>query len=395
MHTKRARCAVAVLAASATAVVTLTAPQGIAAASCVMTVNAKTLRTVTYRSGVVWKQIQVRATNARSSQSAIVQVMTMPAKARPKLVYQRLGWLDELRDQVKAQTPRAVAAVNGGFFFEYRFATGGSAILPRDAEVSKGTVVRAGSTPTPVLGLDTAGKPYAGTLSVSGSVSGPAATVPLTGVNWQSVSARGAVVFTTAWADSGARRPAGAVEWVLGSNNRILDVRTKGGRGAPVAAGTRVVAFGTNVVSQAQRGRVGDLVTVDVQQLTSTSQSLREAVGRGVPLVKDRSVVIDCTSHSPEQRPRTTIGWNARGRWMTLTVPGTGYDSSGYRIGGLGLGAEAAVAKALGLANAYEVDGGGSVTSYVRRNSGVWDRLDDKDSQWQRPITNGLAFMTR
>jgi len=111
--------------------------------------------------------------------------------------------------------------------------------------------------------------------------------------------------------------------------------------------------------------------------------------------VSDGTVALDCAVHSTEPRPRTTVGWTSKGRWMTLIVPGSGYDSSGYRIGGLSITAEANVAKALGFSTAVEVDGGGSVTSYLRTNAGVWDRVDDADSQWQRPVPNGLAFVVR
>ena len=54
---------------------------------------------------------------------------------------------------------------------------------------------------------------------------------------------------------------------------------------------------------------------------------------------------------------------------MTLTLPGSGYDRNGYRIGGLGLAQEANVAKALGFVEASELDGGGSATAMVRRQT--------------------------
>jgi hypothetical protein len=72
---------------------------------------------------------------------------------------------------------------------------------------------------------------------------------------------------------------------------------------------------------------------------------------------------------------------------------GDGYDSNGYRYGGLGLAHEANVAVSLGLVSAYQLDGGGSVTTYVRRSGGVWDRIDDVDWRYQRSVPNGLAFV--
>ena len=64
------------------------------------------------------------------------------------------------------------------------------------------------------------------------------------------------------------------------------------------------------------------------------------------------------------------IGWDAKGRWRTLVVPGTKvYLKNGsilQRDGGLGLANAANVAKKLGMANAYELDGGGSTSLWTR-----------------------------
>ena len=78
---------------------------------------------------------------------------------------------------------------------------------------------------------------------------------------------------------------------------------------------------------------------------------------------------------------------------MTLTLPGSSYDRNGYRIGGLGLAQEANIAKALGFTDAVELDGGGSTTAFVRRADNDWDRVDDPDSLWQRPIPNALVWV--
>ena len=78
---------------------------------------------------------------------------------------------------------------------------------------------------------------------------------------------------------------------------------------------------------------------------------------------------------------------------MTLSLPGSGYDRNGYRIGGLGLVQEANVAKALGFVEASELDGGGSTTAMVRRSDGNWDRVDDADNIWQRPVPNALIWV--
>jgi len=382
---------VAATALVATALGLSTPGAGAAGSPCVLTVNASPLTHRVYPTGVVLDEFRVKVTSGTHSQIANVQRMTMPSGSKPKLLYKRLGWLDELRDQVKAQTPRAIAAINGDFFFEYRWSSGGSTILPLGPSVSHGVVVRGQDEPHPVVGVDANGRAYADRLSVSGTVTSRTGSYGLTGVNWHTLGDRGVVLFTTAWAEgSSARRPTGWVEWVV-ADHRITDVRTGNSRGSAVARGTRVVAFGRSLADVASKARVGDLTKLAVRQTTTSGVPLAEAVGRGFKLVEDAAVVVDCRSVPNDPRPRTTVGWSG-GRWMTLVVPGTGYDSNGYRIGGLGVTQAANVARALGFKAAYSLDGGGSVTSYGRLRDGSWKRFDDSASQWQRPIPNGLAF---
>ncbi|MFZ0324653.1 MAG: phosphodiester glycosidase family protein [Actinomycetes bacterium] len=365
---------------------------GAAGSPCFMSVSSTPVAHRVYSTGVVFDEFKVKVTSGSGSQTATVQRMVMPTGSKPKLVYKRIGVLDELRDQVKAQAPRAVAAVNGDFFFEYRWYTGGSTIMALGPSVSHGTVLRAEANPHPVVGVDSAGNPYADKLRVSGSVTTRSGTYPITGVNWHTISDKGVVEFTRAWqGGTSFRRPVGAVEWVVKNNGTIADVRTGSTRGLAVARNTRVLAFGRSLALQASRARVGDTAKLVVTQTTSTGVPLTEAVGRGYREVEAAAVVVDCRAVPNDPRPRTTVGWE-RGHWATLTVPGTGYDSYGYRIGGLGITQTANVARALGFRAAYSVDGGGSVTEYARRNDGAWSRLDDLNSRWQRPIVNGLAF---
>lgn len=347
-----------------------------------------------YSSGVQFATYNVKVVYGSHTQSATVQKMVMPRHATPKLVHRRLGWTATLRDQIGEQAPHGIAAINGDFFYEY--STGqGRVILPRSASVGAGAIVRADDEDMRVVGLDTHGQPFTGMMRVAGTVTRGSDSFVVSGLNWHWLGPKGVVVYTSDWADgSAARRPLPAVEWVV-ADGRIKEVRTGSTRGKDVASGTRVVAFGSDYATAAKRARTGDSVSVSAKQVTSTGVKLQEGVGRGAALVRDGGIAFTCSELTNEERPRTTIGWTAKGRWATLIVPGTGYDSSGYRIGGLGLPQEANVARALGFDSADEVDGGGSVTSYVRKGDKTWDRVDDADSRWARPIPNGLAFVVR
>jgi hypothetical protein len=104
--------------------------------------------------------------------------------------------------------------------------------------------------------------------------------------------------------------------------------------------------------------------------------------------------------HSKAARPRTFVGWDARGRWRSLTVPGKTFDGIGLRTGGFGLANAANIAQSLGMVRAYELDGGGSTTLWTRSKTGSWSRRDlyrvnTSVCTCERPMTNGLAFIKR
>ena len=96
------------------------------------------------------------------------------------------------------------------------------------------------------------------------------------------------------------------------------------------------------------------------------------------------------------------IGWDAKGRWRTFTVPGTkAYLKNGsslQREGGMGLASAANVAKSLGMTNAYELDGGGSTSLWTRTGT-QWTRKDlykmsvQSGCVCERWMSNGLSFL--
>jgi hypothetical protein len=360
---------------------------------CVMRVTLDRVSSVTYSSGVERQRYNVQVSWNGRSQSAEVQRMIMPAGAQPRLVTKKLGTLGQLRAQLDSpKGKRGIAAVNGDFFYDYRI-DGQTVYLPRNASVSNSTPVRLGPDPTRVVGIDRNGKPYNAELGISATVTRGSQTFTVDRLNWQTLPSSSVAIYTPAWADvSLARRPAGAVEWVV-KKGAIVSVRSGSTAGGTVQPGTRVVAFGSNVASAAARAVKGQRVTITVRQKTEGNVVLREAIGRANSLVDAGRVDLPCASRWFDPRPRTAVGWSARGNWMTLSLPGTGYDRNGYRIGGLGLAQEANVAVALGFTEASELDGGGSTTAYIRRADGNWDRVDDPDGIWQRPIPNSLIWL--
>ncbi|MEO8328604.1 MAG: phosphodiester glycosidase family protein [Candidatus Nanopelagicales bacterium] len=343
--------------------------------------------------------------NTWRDSSGKVLLTTYPANAYPTLLNSKIGNRVKTGDMVKSQVPQAVSAINGDFYITPTV-RGKTLELARGAMVKNGRIIRADRNRTRLVGVDVNKNPFGGWFGVRGNIQvGTAPAVDIQGVNWQKVQGGGVTIYTTDWnASSTTPRPAGAAEWVINGHNKISQVRSStkntGQLGAPVASGTRVIAFSDNWALVGSGGVVGNRVKVNMRQSTDTGVKLDSALGRGLPLVeKGVSAPAGCDAYADKSaRPRTIVGWTKSGVWRTVTVPGKLFTGPGLRNGGFGLSNAAALAKKLGLYNAYELDGGGSTTLYTKSNGGKWSRrdlygLDTSTGTYEREVVNGLAFM--
>lgn len=349
------------------------------------------------------------------NQSGKVIMTSYPAGAYPSLINDKVGERRVIGDMVKAQQPQALGAINGDFFIfpDIRYVS--DIEMARGPMVRDGRVIRGTEKRQRVVGIDTNKQPFGGMMAVRGTITPVLATaspVPIVSMNWHSILGGGVNIYTPDWSsalrDDGKAyvpRPAGAVEWVLNSRNKIKSVRSStknaGQLGAPVQSGTRVLAFSENAALAALGVPAGTKIKVNIKQSTDTGVDLFTAVGRGLPLVEGGvAAPLGCNAydHSKAARPRTFVGWNSNGVWRSFTVPGTKFDGVGLRVGGFGLANATNIAKKLGMANAYELDGGGSTTLWTRSTAGSWTRrdlygVDTSVCACERPMTNGLAFL--
>lgn len=330
-----------------------------------------------------------------------------PANASPVLINSPLGERITTGDQVQLQRPKALSAINGDFYLSLSI-RGKSVEVSRGPMVKAGQVLRAERDMKRVVGVDRAGHPFAGMMGVTGSIKAEThEKVKIVGVNWETVQPSGVTVYTSAWSSlAGSPRPAGAVEWVLNRKNEIRKVRSSvqnsAELGAKVRSNSRVIAFPAKYASVGSAGVAGQTVKVVISQRTNSDVSLLEAVGRRLPLVLNGvAAPLGCAGYGrsgqASARPRTVIGWTKSGAWRSLTIPGSIFTGPGLRNGGLGLANEAALARKLGMYNAFELDGGGSTTLYTRSVSGHWNRRDlfrVKGGDYERPVTNAIAFVT-
>src|SRR6266508_5037385 len=201
----------------------------------------------------------------------------------------------------------------------------------------------------------------------------------------------------------GVQTPSGpGAEVILDSSGRVVDIRSP--RGGTVPAGGRTVqATGAQVgalLAVAHPGRelvVRATLLGDRGRPVPTSP-ITSIVNGGPELVRDGQLHAtpraDGMVHpgNPsfyygwvhKRNPRTFAGVDAQGRTVLITADGRSTSSLG-----LGIAETAAVAKALGLRNAMNLDGGGSTTMVV---DGAVINVPS-DASGERPVGDALVVL--
>ena len=292
-----------------------------------------------------------------------------------------------------ASTDAAVAgAVNADFFL---FAPPG---VPTGAHLAAGTVVT-GPGPRPVFAVDSAGRPWIGTLQATGWVVVTSDSLAVTA--WNRASPGG-----LAWFDAAYGRlvdtAAGSIRVVLSSPRRGAVLAIDSGSAPsriPLSGG--VLVLGRDAPRAARewllmsvRSRPAFTVRVAVLPLHP-----REAVGGFPVIVRDSMEVpgldsAGAATFGPVRHPRTLVGVAAGGRRLLLvTIDGR---QPGYSVGTT-LRETARVARDLGATEAINLDGGGSTTMVVARSDsgGVRYRVVNRpsDPQGERAVGNALAVV--
>lgn len=425
LRTHALRSTAAVGAGAAVAALLLTAPTPAdAARACKIEVTTRLDKTVRFEDGGVVRNYFATAQGSAvglSNHSGNVIMTTFPQGAYPSLVHRKIGEREAIGSMVQSQAPTAIGGINADFFVfaDIRYAT--DIEMARGPMVSGGTIIRGSAKELRVVGIDSSMAPFGGTLAVRGvaraRVDG-APRIAVRSVNWHKVLGGGLNLYTTSWsrtkqADGRAAypRPAGAAEWVISSRDKITSIRTatlnSAALGAPVARGSRVLAFSVDTAGLADDVPVGTRVNLTVRQKTDTGATLQTAVGRGLTLVEaGRPAPLGCRAYAQgpgaiSARPRTFVGWDDMGRWRAFTVPGSYIEAPGgklSRTGGFGLANAANIAKKLRMSYAYELDGGGSTSLWTRRGA-EWTRRDlyrvknPSGCTCERSMANGLAFL--
>ena len=271
--------------------------------------------------------------------------------------------------------------------------------VPTGAHVRAGNVIT-GPGARPVFALDQNGRPWIGTLTVSGGAVSGNDSIPIDA--WNRLAANG-----LAWFDS---RYGPAVDTLRGALRVVLSDR----RGTvqsidsaripmPIPASGGVLVLGPRAPNAVRELLLGAAL-LRKQFTVSTRLSPiqpREAVGGFPILVRDSLEVpgldsAGAANFAPVRHPRTIVGVAAGGRRLLLiTVDGR---QPGHSAGTTNR-ESAAIALALGATEAINLDGGGSTAMAVARYRGdsvafeVVNRPSDPTGE--RAVGNALVVVRR
>jgi phosphodiester glycosidase/sporulation related protein len=206
------------------------------------------------------------------------------------------------------------------------------------------------------------------------------------------------VAFTT---DYGASTPAGpGVEAVLDRHGRVTEVREP--RGGPLSSGqTSVQATGEEAPVLRAIAAAGARFEVHARVTDERGHAVRTpemAVNGGPELVRagrpHATPQADGMVHpgdpsfyygwAAKRNPRTIAGVDSRGRILLATIDGRAVDSLG-----LSISESAAVAAALGMRSAINLDGGGSTTMVV----GGQVINHPSDATGERPVGDAILVL--
>jgi len=339
---------------------------------------------------------------SRALDEVRIAAVTIPAKSLvPKVVAG--STLSDLNRLYQLAGRNTVALINGSVWDEW------DPGVPMGSQILGGTVRKGDSVPT--RGLAVYGKTRTlavAQVSTSGTAvatrgGAPIASIHIGAVNWQDLSRTGATLYTSAW---GAWEHEVGERTVVVSGGKVIRVLTGYdiAADAPPAGSSYLTArWGSAVADQLAKLRTGDKVDINVSPVGKLQYQKKATpighptglTGLSSPIVENSTVVYGCSRQSEILRPRSVIGWKKNGDVLLVTISGRAFAGE-LRVGGATVHQAATYLKQLGAVTAVAFDGGNSTTLLVRKKKGgPLIRLDRSQSEYQRPITDAVAFDLR
>ena len=145
--------------------------------------------------------------------------------------------------------------------------------------------------------------------------------------------------------------------------------------------------------------KVGDKLKIVNNYKIKKDLPLAAAFGDAENTMINGVIVANCSPGHEDIRPRTAIGWNENGDvWFVTTTMGVRNAAdifNRFRVGGSTVHQLTQWLKELGATQAVAVDGGGSTTMYVKQPTNDFKRVDLPETEWVRPVPQGITMVPR
>ncbi|HEY0636740.1 MAG TPA: phosphodiester glycosidase family protein, partial [Pseudonocardiaceae bacterium] len=288
----------------------------------------------------------------------------------------------------------AVAAVNGDFF-DINNSSAPLGVGVRGGELIQSPHADPAARRSAVTFPEDAGGLGAiGEVFFEGTVTLPAGTVPLAGVNKPGLPAGGIGAYGPAWGTycrCVATAGAAAVTEVEVLGGVVTAVRDRAGEGPVPPGGVVLVGREAGAATLAALA-VGDPVAVAHSVRSEQGQRIRAAIGGRQLLVVNGVPQRAGAGDNAPTAPRTAVGFSRDGgRMFVLSLDGR----QPAFADGVGLDELATMMAGLGAWSAVNLDGGGSTTIVARTPGAATPGLENSPSDGaERPVPNGLGLFT-
>ena len=283
--------------------------------------------------------------------------------------------------------PHGFGIMNAGVFDP------GRGSLPQGIQIRGGKVEKAEKTPHNAIVIGKTGRIGQANINVTGWVAAGSKSMPVTGLNWQSVAGNGVNVYASPSWGSG-HRPAGSVDVVVSSG--VVRAIRHSGLGQPPAGGQQILTGTGNAAAFLNGLHVNQKITVKYGFHTAFHYSeptfpVVDGVDHDMPFwLEGKKWPVPCNPRGETLWSRTAFGMKRDGSFFLVVVSGP---NGGRSPGGTSASNLEYYLHRLGAYDADGLDNDTSATLAMRKHAGgAVTRVDKPNSAYQRAVVNYLGI---